>query len=81
MRRESSAMVGRLQAVEVGQNFKHRLFRRIQCSVFHRNANMESNMETMAQINVAQIAAGDTQPVGRGDVLTGFQEIALQAVA
>ena len=46
------------------EDFKEGFVWRIDCAVLHRDADAEADVETMAQVNVAQFAAFYRQSVG-----------------
>ncbi len=45
------------------KDFKERFFRRIDRAVLHRDTDVEADVETMTQVDVAQLTTFNRQPV------------------
>ena len=73
--RESPTVIGWLQSELRCQNFEQGLVRRIEGTVFHRDADTEPDPEPMSQIDVAQIASFDDKTMGLRHISTCLHEV------
>ena len=77
---ECPAIVGGLQSEAAGEGFEQGLVGREDRAIGHRDADAEPDAESMAQVDVAELAALDSQPVGFGHAPTGGEQISAQAI-
>lgn len=78
---ERSPIIRRLKPKKRSQNFEHGFLGGKDFAIAHRNSNTEPDVETVPQIDVAQVAALDCQPMRFSDGEAGFHHVPTKAVA
>ncbi len=77
---ERSAVVRWLEAKMRREYFEQSFVRRIDRTVVHRDADAETDVEAMPQVDVAQLSALDGETMGFRNVQAGLEKIMTQAI-